>query len=136
MRALLMIILISIWITSCKSSERTTVKNNEPKPESQKDTIRIENNDLEYEIIIIDSGFDSWMLTQKPMSFYSEDNLKSRNLFYVNEWNRRASMPSVYNPNLYNQIIYYDPSVDYGKEVNFRLFMYFEYFQQKYRQKL
>lgn len=136
MRALLMILLVFIWIISCKPSEGTTVKKNDASVESQNDTIRIENDELEYEIIIIDSGFDSWMLTQNPMTFYSEGFLKNRNLFYVTEWNRRVSLPGVYNPNLYNQIISYNPSTDYGLELNYKLFMYFEFFQQKYRQKL
>jgi hypothetical protein len=136
MKALLIILSVSLWINSCRSSEGAAVKNSEASVESQKDTIRIKNDELEYEITIIETGFDSWLNTQKPMTYYQEGYLRNRNLFYVSEWNRRVSLPSVYNPNVYNQFINYDQAIDYGLEVNYKLFMYFEFFQQKYRQKL
>lgn len=100
------------------------------------DTIRIANEKLEYEIIIIENGFDSWLVTQKPMSYYTEPWLEQRNYQYVTEWNRRVSEPFRYNPNLYEQPIDYSPHIHYGLEVNYLLYMYFKFFEQKYRQKL
>ena len=100
------------------------------------DTIRISNDKLEYEIIIIENGFDSWLLTQKPMWYYSEHTLELKNYQYVTEWNNRVRQPNRYDPHLYEQIIDYDPNIHYGLEVNYKLYMYFKFFEQKYHQKL
>ncbi|VAV86151.1 hypothetical protein MNBD_BACTEROID02-1823, partial [hydrothermal vent metagenome] len=54
----------------------------------------------------------------------------------VVEWNYRVTQPLLYNTNLYEQEINYSPHIDYGIEVNYKLFMYFKFFQQKYKQKL
>lgn len=104
--------------------------------DSKVDTIRIENEELEYEIIIYEVGFQSWLATQRPQSYYTQSTLEIKNTFYVMEWNRRVIQPMVYDPNLYMQTINYDPKIDYGMEVNYLLYMYFEFFQQKYNQRL
>ncbi len=44
--------------------------------------------------------------------------------------------PHNFNPNLYEMRIDYDPSIDYGYEVNYKLYNYFIYFQLTYKQKL
>ena len=100
------------------------------------DTIRIENEELEYEIIILEVGFQNWLVTQRPMWYYSLNILENRNRYYVLEWNRRVQNPQLFNSNLYFQFIDYDPAIEYGLEVNYMLYMYFEFFQQKYRQRL
>ena len=100
------------------------------------DTIRIENDELEYEIIILEIGFNQWLVSQPPMTYWSLNVLEQRNRAYVFEWNQRAMNPTVWNPNLYNQTIDYEPTVDYGLEVNYMLYMFFEFFQDKYRQRL
>ena len=100
------------------------------------DTIKIENEELEYEIIILEVGFHNWLVTQRPMWYYSLNILENRNRYYVLEWNRRVQNPQLYNSNLYFQFIDYDPAIEYGLEVNYMLYMYFEFFQQKYRQRL
>lgn len=136
MRVIALLLLILILSYNCKSSDNAVEKGYEKDPVVQYDTIRIENNELEYEIIIIEYGFDSWLLMQNPIGFYSEGYLTNRNLFYVKEWNRRVLLPSVYNHNLYDQIIQYEFNIDYGKELNYKLFMYFEFFQENYKQRL
>lgn len=136
MRVIALIILVSVFFISCKSSDSAISKDNDKDALVQNDTIRIENKELEYEIIIIENGFDTWFLTQNPIGFYSEGYLTNRNLFYVKEWNRRVLLPGLYSPNLYEQIIQYEFYIDYGKELNYKLFMYFEFFQEKYNQRL
>lgn len=103
---------------------------------SERDTIVIENKELEYEIIIIDYGFDSWLATQRPMEYYTQPTLESKNLFWVTTYNQRVLRPDVYNPDLYMRTIDYDPKIDYGMEVNYLLYKYLEFFQKKYKQKL
>ncbi len=135
MKNLFLIVVVFIALYSCNTSK--SVQNSEEivATNEKQDTIRIVNEELEYEIIILDIGFDSWLVTQRPMSYYTNETLRVKNLFYVTEWNQRVQQPHRYNPNLYEQIINYDPSIDYGIEVNYPLYQYFQFFQQKYRQR-
>lgn len=136
MRIIAFLVLVSLFFYNCKSSDKTITINHENTGDVQNDTIRIESEESDYEILIIENGFDSWFMTQSPIDFYSEGYLTNKNLFYVTEWNRRVLLPGVYNSNLYNQIIQYELYIDYGKELNYKLFMYFEFFQEKYNQRL
>jgi hypothetical protein len=96
----------------------------------QNDTVRIANEELEYEIIIIDPGFNGWFNSYaKPRNYYAQSYLESRNRIWVNEWNLRASQPTLYNPGLFEMRIDYNPNTDYGYEVNYMLFNYLTYFQ-------
>jgi len=115
---------------SCAS----TVTNN--KSVNDDDKVVIENKELEYEVIIIEPGFNSWLATQKRMWYYSQPSLEIKNQFYITTWNQRVLQPFKYSTNLYEMRIDYDSHIDYGLEVNYKLFMYFTYFQQKYKQKL
>ena len=46
------------------------------------------NDDGEWDLDVIDTQYDYFLnAIAKPMSFYSEEYLKSRNTFLVNEWN-------------------------------------------------
>lgn len=136
MKNYIIVLLVIISIYSCNTSQKTVNNNELAKSNITNDTIRIENDELEYEIIIIEIGFESWLATQNPMSYYSNSTLAIRNHFDVVTWNQRVLEPSRYNPQLYEQIIEYDQLIDYGIEVNYKLFMYFKFFQEKYRQKL
>jgi len=115
---------------SCAS----TVTNN--KSVNDDDKVVIENKELEYEVIIIEPGFNSWLATQKRMWYYSQPSLEIKNQFYTTSWNQRVLQPFKYSTNLYEMRIDYDSHIDYGLEVNYKLFMYFTYFQQKHKQKL
>ncbi len=92
-----------------------------------------EDNDLEYELIIYDTGFDSWFnRVSRPEWFYSEGYLENWNKQLVSQWNHlyhtRGSedcMPGVY--------INYDGSVDYGKPLNYKLFYYFRFMHERCR---
>ena len=104
--------------------------------EAKGDTIRIANEELEYEIIIIEPGFYNWLVTQFPEEYYSQGFLRNRNIAYVMEYNRRVILPSRFNPDLYQLEINYDPSIDYGKEVDYLLYNYFIYFERNYERLL
>ena len=136
MKSLAPILLILSLFLSCGSSQKFIGNNSETNSEEQ-DTVRIANDDLEYEIIIIEPGFNTWLLiTAKPEGYYSQSYLESRNRIYVNAWNNRVLQPYKYNPNLYGMQIDYDSSIDYGYEVNYKLYNYFIYFQLTYKQQL
>jgi signal peptidase I len=101
------------------------------------DTIRIANDSLEYEVIIIDPGFNTWLNSiALPRGYYSQFYLENKNRFYVTEWNNRARQPLRFNPNLYEMTINYDPNINYGYEVNYLIYNYMIYFQNRYKQKL
>ena len=136
MKLLLLIPIVIMVMISCKPTKSVSSNTSNPKTET-KDTIRIANDDYDYEIIIIDIGFYSWLAGRaKPRGFYSENYLETKNNYFVTEWNNRVLQPLNYNPNLYEMQIDYNPNIHYGYEVNYLLYNYFIFFQQKNNQNL
>ncbi|MCK0109672.1 DUF6146 family protein [Flavobacteriaceae bacterium S0825] len=135
MKNLFLIFLICFGVISCKTSQKANVSNQVS--EVEQDTVRIANDKLEYEIIIIEPGFSTWLLsTAKPEGYYSQEFLESRNQMLVSEWNSRVLQPNRYSPSLYEARIDYEPNIDYGYEVNYKLYNYFIYFQITHKQQL
>jgi len=131
MKNLILSFLILVLFTSCSATQKTTTNSNLPK-----DAVRIANEELEYEIIIIDAGFNSYLHSiAKPISFYSDFFLESKNRFYVTTWNNRARTPLNYNSSIYENIIDYDFNTHYGLEVNYKLYNYFKFVEHKYGEK-
>ena len=131
-------ILVLGLIIGCSSSKKTTNNSDEllSKP-SVNDTIRIANDSLEYEIIIIDPGFQSWLAsTARAKGYHSQSYLENRNIIYVMEWNSRFRQPLQFSRDLYELPIDYSANIDYGYDVNYQLYNYFIYFQLKYKQQL
>jgi len=126
------LLLITLW--ACSNSKSIVKKSTEVSQTKTSDTIRIANNELQYEIIIIDPGFNNWFATNaRPRDFYTQNFLEGRNSIYVSEWNRRFLQPNN-NQNIYDMKIDYNLSTDYGFEVNYLLYNYFIYFQIKNKQ--
>lgn len=136
MKKLLFILTILGVIIACSSAAKTTTPIAK-KEVAKNDTIRIANDSLEYEVIIIDPGFNTWLASRaKPRNFYGLVFLENKNYFWVSEWNRRVLEPQRYNSNLYEMRIDYQSNIHYGYEVNYLMYNYFLYFQQQYKQKL
>ncbi len=136
MKNVILILLVCFGIYSCKTSNKVTTSITETNATSQ-DTVRIANDDLDYEIIIIEPGFESWLQGRaKPKGYYSQQFLENRNRLFVSEWNSRVLQPQRYKPNLYEMLIDYQPHIDYGYDVNYKLYYYFIYFQIRYKQQL
>lgn len=130
------VVLIVSVLVGCKTSKSGFTETKKPAT-SINDTVRIANKELEYEVIIIDPGFSTWLNTMAlPRGYYSQSYLESKNQLYVSEWNNRVMQPLRYNPNLYEMTINYDPAVNYGYEVNYLIYNYMIYFQNKYKQRL
>lgn len=105
--------------------------------QKEEDTVRIADEETEYEIVIIEPGFYNWLVSvARPEGYYSQHFLENRNELLVLEWNRRVILPTQYDPQLYMWEINYDPTIDYGYDVNYKLYNYFIYFQRKYNQRL
>ena len=130
------ILIILFTIIAC-STNSTAIKEPANKNLAVNDTVRIANDSLEYEVIIIDNGFSFWLASRAlPRSYYTQSYLENKNQFYVTEWNNRVLQPQRYNPNLYEMTIDYDPNINYGFEVNYLIYNYMVYFQNTYKQKL
>ncbi len=136
MKNLLLVGLICVFTFSCSTSKKPTNSSKDIHT-AQQDTVRIANEELEYEIIIIDPGFNSWLFSRaRQRGFYDQNYFESRNRVLVNEWNQRVLQPMRYDPNLYEMQINYEHNIDYGYEVNYLLYNYFLYFQLNYNQRL
>ena len=137
MKKIIPTLLLALLIIACATTNTTDAAHTDKESKTKSlDTVRIANDSLEYEIIIIEPGFQSWLVTQPPRGYYIQKVLENRNLFSVQEYNRRV-LDSRYNrTNLYEQQIDYKPGIDYGYEVNYLLFNYFEFFEETYNQKL
>lgn len=117
--------LVLFWaIISCSTSKQTKLDTSTTK----NDTIRIANDALEYEILIFDPGFSSWLASKaRPRNYYSKSYLEARNEVWVTNWN--INVNSNRNNRLFEMSINYDNTIDYGYEVNYLLFNYLTYFQ-------
>jgi len=133
MKNLFYFFVMTLTVISCG----TTNTNNKSNPKKDmEEAVVISNDSLEYEIIIFDIGFNTYLNTiAKPIEFYSQNYLEIKNDFYVVEWNIRANNPMQYG-DLYGDRIEYSSTVDYGLEVNYKLFNYFQFFERKYRVRL
>jgi len=97
-----------------------------------KDTIAADDS-TEYDLIVFDSGFDYWLNSRSySKSHYSNEYLRTANLQYVNEWNRRF----LKGDRRIDSFVEYDPLTKYDFNFNFKLFMYFKYFEETNRIKL
>lgn len=137
---LFLLAVLASFIVCCGSSkESLSISSDEEQAFKQVegDTITISSDKTEYEIIIIEPGFNVWLNSvAKPEGYYSQSFLENRNYIMVLEWNNRVLQPSRFNPNLYELQIDYARQIDYGYEVNYKLYNYFIYFQRKYNQRL
>ena len=136
MRKFVFLLLLLLFFFSLKSISQESLKKTIPNSVVG-DTIKIANEELEYEVTIIDAGFAVWLASRaQPRNFYSESFLENKNQFYVSEWNRRVLEPQRFDPTLYELQINYDPSIHYGYEVNYLIYNYMIYFQNTYKQRL
>jgi hypothetical protein len=124
----------------CSTQKRAlnvSEKEQEAFKSTEKDTVVINSDKTEYEIIIIEPGFNVWLQSvARPPGYYSQNFLENRNWIWVTEWNNRVLQPSIYNPNLYELQIDYRKNIDYGYDLNYKLYNYFIYFQRRYNQRL
>ncbi|WP_029036135.1 DUF6146 family protein [Salinimicrobium xinjiangense] len=134
MKYLIYICFLGLIIYSCSSTRDRDLGSGGDAV--QNDTVRIANDSLEYEIIIIDPGFSYFLNTMaRPEGYHSLSYLENKNRFLVTDYNQRVREPYRYDPNIYEMEINYDPNIDYGYEVNYKLYNYFVYLSRKYNQR-
>lgn len=117
-------LIVIVMVMGCAGQKRLATVPDE--------NLTIEENDQdEYELIIIDPGFDSWFITHaKPAEFYSLSYYESKNRIYVTSWNELFYQYGGGSP--FENRIDYDFHTDYGLELNYKLFWYFKYVESKF----
>jgi len=129
---LLVIITLLFFVSSCGSNKTNNQKT------SDYPTLKLEkasSDSTEYEIIIIDPGYENFLATQKPMNYYSQRYYENWNRYYVNDWNEKVRNSMYHTPkyqNVFDTYIDYDFHIDYGIEVNYKLYYYFRFVEKRY----
>ena len=103
--------------------------------QAQSDTLRFEQpgeggDPVEYELIVLDPGYESFLATQPGLHYHSQSYYENWNQRYVIEWNIRHMQPQQYG-DLCEVYIDYRPEINYGLELNYRLFYYFKFFEKE-----
>lgn len=89
----------------------------------------------EYEIVVFDTQYETFLASRAtPISQYSEEILKSRNQFLVQEWNSRVLQPNR-NRDIYEMAIDYDSKEKYGLKFEYRLYQFFAFVSWKFGEK-
>lgn len=86
----------------------------------------------DYDIIVIEQGYESFLQTQQPKEFYSEASLKNRNAYLTDIWNYRCKNVSLYDPKIYEAEIDYNSQNNYGLDIEYKVYMFFRYMNIKY----
>lgn len=86
----------------------------------------------EYDITIMDPDFDRWyLLRYSPGQDRNNEYYRMKNTVAVQNWNdylvRNKYRRAV------NSYITYNPSIDYGIDVNRKLYWYFRYIEENFR---
>ncbi|MCB0807078.1 MAG: hypothetical protein KDC05_14875 [Bacteroidales bacterium] len=91
----------------------------------------IETDSTQYELIITEPGFESWFVTnRKPEWWHEHIYYRQHNQLYANEWNDRVRQFKYDRP--YDFLIHYDPTINYGIDLDFKLYWYFKFMEDKY----
>lgn len=89
MKNLVFIVVFGLILYSCSGSKKMTSSSTRASV-TENDTVRIANDSLDYEIIIIEPGFNSWLVTQPPRGFRSQTYLETHNQQDVAVYNSRV----------------------------------------------
>jgi hypothetical protein len=135
---LLCIIVVFFMIAGGNTSvlAQNKVKSTNEVDDKKNDIIHITDH-KSFEVTFNDDQFYGWLKKQIPKRRYLQSSLEIENLQYSSEWNRRVGNPE-FDSNLYVEQIDYQikPKKHYGIDVNYKLFMYFKFFEEKYEKLL
>lgn len=124
MKNLIHFIFVALLLGACSTQtafRKPVPMHDEAKTEMAKDS-------TEYELLILDIGFESWFATRNHISTaHSNTYYKNWNQLYVSEWNQLYLQG---NP-CFENYIEYDPFEDYGLEINYKLYNYFQFVEEK-----
>lgn len=121
MRALIVFAVFAL-IVSCNSAQRL--------PETPE--VSTAQDSTQYEMIVMEPGFEVWFAANsKPGWYHSQDYYENWNRQYTHAWN--AKVNSFPYGHLLNNPINYEDDIDYGLEINHKLFYYFQYVERVLR---
>ena len=94
--------------------------------------VRNGGDSTQYELLVTDPGFEPWFLQNySPAADRTNEYYRSKNLVGVANWN------DFYHAGRYPQVIDthidYWPQVDYGIDLNRKLYYYFRYVRATYK---
>jgi len=118
------LLLSSGLVVACNTTQKTAAP-------AQNVEVKAEEDSLEYELIVLDPRFESFLVTQPSAGFYSQEYYENWNKQYVTEWNLRHNNPIKYG-GFYETEIGYDHTTDYGLDLNYRLYYYFRFIEKEY----
>lgn len=125
MNRILILVIVILFVLGC-SSNKSMVQ--------IEDTATVSDS-TEYELIVLEQGFESWFITNtKPIWYHEENYYKQFNQLYTNEWNHRFRSIQYDRP--YDEMINYNNSTEYGKVLEHKLYWYFQFMMDKYDFKL
>ena len=112
-----------LFVTAC-STHKGIVK-----LKSNANNIAAEDDSLEYELETFDTRFETWYMIHNSRAQYrSQQFYETWNRQYVSEWNYKSMTG---RNSFFEPIIGYEPTVDYGFELNHKLFYYFMYVEKE-----
>lgn len=85
---------------------------------------------VEYDLTVLDLGYDRFLRTQPSAESFSIQFLHNKNQGYVSTWNQRFLAN---HSNIYETSIDYDSQTYYGLEFEYKLYMFFKFMEQKHR---
>ena len=89
-----------------------------------------QEDSVTYELTIMDPEFESWMITNsRPLWYHSQSYLESWNRMYVTAWNSKVTSGS--GSRFFETYIDYQNHIDYGLELNYQLFYYFQFVERR-----
>lgn len=118
------ILFVVLLAVSCQTSKKSAT----PKQGLE---MTIDNDSTEYSLIVLDPGYEFYLATQRSANFHSQQYYESWNQQYVTEWNARHRNPAQYG-GFYETEINYNSREDYGLDLNYRLYYYFQFIKDKY----
>ncbi len=87
---------------------------------------KVAEDSVEYDVETFDARFESWYkMNDNPALYRSQQYYEMWNQQYINAWNLNAMNPR--KSWFFEPVIGYEPTVNYGFEMNHKLFSYFQY---------
>jgi hypothetical protein len=130
MKNLISYFVIGLFLIGCNSTKTSTDKENlvlitqSNRPNNPVPPNTGRRSDIEYKIIITDVGFINYLAKIRTNDKLPQFYYESQNLAYVKKWNSTHSS---------NTIEYYH-HINYGFDVNYKLYNYFRYLEYKQSQ--
>ena len=113
---------VLLFIMACSTPKGVVQIEPTDEPEAVEDS-------LQYELIVFDAKFETWYaFHNNPSQYRSQRYYENWNRQYVNAWNYNSTQPG--KRSFFEPIVGWEPTIDYGFELNHKLFYYFLYVER------